>query len=548
MLFVRNLYKSYGVMPVLENISFVINQAERVGIVGSNGVGKTTLFRILTGSEQADSGTVTLAPSLRLGYLPQSAPDFYGRTIQDLISASLGNLRELEERMHALEVAMAEPAVDNLGQLIDEYGRVSTTFQDKGGYDLERRLDIVLSGLGLAYLPREREVETLSGGEKARVGLAALLLSSPDFLLLDEPTNHLDSVTLEWLESYLADYSGAIVMISHDRQFLNRTVTQIFEIDEFSHELKQYAGNYDAYVQAREAERRKWEEEYERQQEEIADLRKRIRETARQVAHNRPPRDSFKMTYDQHGAFVQQAISRGVRAAEEQLRRIEVAPVPKPPKRLQVSSSLSTEPLKAEQAIKVQGLSKSWGERSVLNDLNFVMSARTRILLRGPNGAGKTTLLNILAGRVQPDCGAIQVVDGVKAGYLHQDPELDPQKTVIETYRYNQVGFEDEFVGRLIGYGLFRREDMEKKAGYLSLGQQRKLEIACLMAARPNLLLLDEPTNYISLDMLEAFEKAVLDFEGPVLAVSHDRWFIERFKGQIWTLVDGKLKNESATS
>ena len=546
MLFVRNLSKSYGAITVLDDISFVINPNDRVGVVGSNGVGKTTLLSILVGQESPDSGSYSFAPSTEVGYLPQTTPDHLSDryTLQDLILASLGNLRQLEERMRALENAMSTTPGNQLAPLIEEYDLVSTRFQDRGGYEIDHKIDAILDGLRISYLARDREMQTLSGGEKARVGLAALLLRSPDLLLLDEPTNHLDVASLEWLESYIARYKGAALLVSHDRQFLNRAVNSIFEIDEHTHHLKKYEGNYDAYVQAKEAERLKWEEDYERQQEEIKELRKRMRETARNVAHNRPPKDGDKMAYDFFGGRVQNTISRGVRAAEEQLRRIEEDPIPKPPKLMQVNSFFNAQPLQSEIAINAKHVTKCWGTQCVLKDVSFTIGAQARILLFGPNGAGKTTLLKIILGQEQADDGTVNIVESARIGYLPQDPHMDAAKTVIETYRYGQVGYESEFVGRLIGYGLFRLEDMHKKVGQLSLGQRRKLEIARLMAEGPNILLLDEPTNYISLDVLEAFESAILNFPGPVIAVSHDRWFIQRFGGKLWNLINGTLLPE----
>src|SRR5215471_6581873 len=541
MLAVRNLCKSYGAIAVLDDISFIVNPNDRIGIVGSNGVGKTTLLNILIGNETLDSGSFLFAPRTEAGYLPQTTPELSGHTMQDLILESVGNLRQLEERMRELESAMSTASDEQLAGLMDEYEQVSSRFQDRGGYELDYKIDSILAGLRIAYLQRDREMQTLSGGEKARVGLGILLLRSPDLLLLDEPTNHLDFASLEWLESYLSSYKGAILLVSHDRQFLNRTVNQILEIDEHSHHLKKYDGNYDAYVLEKAAERAKWVEDYERQQEEIKELRKRMRETARNVARNRPPTDNDKTAYNFFGGRVQNTISRGVRAAEEQLRRIEAHPIPKPPKLMQVSSSFNIESLQAEVVIRVSNLTKCWDEICILDNVNFTISSDARILLFGPNGTGKTTLLKMLIGVEQPDRGEIRIVDSARIGYLPQDPQMDLAKTVLETYRYGQVGYEGEFVGRLIGYGLFSLEDMQKKVGQLSIGQRRKLEIARLMAEGPNVLLLDEPTNYISLDVLEAFEAAILSFPGPVIAVSHDRWFMQRFAGRTWELVHGKI-------
>ncbi len=546
LLTVRELIKSYGAINVLQSISFVINQGDRVGLVGSNGVGKSTLLRILTRQEEADEGTFTYAPSVEVGYLPQNTPDFYGHSLQDLILEAVGHLRQLEEQMRQLEAEMSHQSSEaQLAMLLEEYGHTSAQFQDAGGYDLEYRIDTILAGLHIDYLPRERQVHTLSGGERARVGLAALLLRSPDLLLLDEPTNHLDVGSLQWLESYLAAYRGGLLVISHDRQFLNRTVNRICEIDEHEHRLQAYTGNYDIYVEAKAAERRKWEEEYERQQEEIHDLRKRIKEAAAHARRNyHVPRDNDKFNKYYYEQSVQHTQSRTMKTAEVQLARIEADPIPRPPKILRVSSHFQGEAIETREVLRIQGVSKSWGERQVLASVELTVAPDARIMLIGPNGAGKSTLFKLIVDQEQPDSGEIQIASGVRIGYLPQDPEdLDQGKTVLETYRYGQIGYESEFVARLIGYGLFRLEDMEKTVRQLSLGQQRKLEIACLMAQAPNVLLLDEPTNYISLDVLEAFEAAILNFPGPVLVISHDRWFIQRFGGVCWELNQGQLVN-----
>jgi macrolide transport system ATP-binding/permease protein len=548
LLTVRNLAKSYGAVTVLDSVSFIVNSDDRIGIVGMNGAGKTTLLRILMGQETMDAGSVSFAPSTEVGYLPQTTPDFYGRTIQDMILESVGNLRQLEERMRQIETAMTSADADQLPTLLEEYNLVSTKFQDHGGYELDYKIDTIMTGLQLAYLPRSQAVDTLSGGEKERIGLATLLLRSPDLLLLDEPTNHLDIASAEWLENYLARYKGAILMVSHDRQFLNRCVNQIFELEEYSHQLKKYEGNYDAYAAAKIAEREKWEQDYERQQEEIKELRKRIKDTVRQTSYGgRLPKDNDKLAYNFFGGRVQQSHSRSIHDAEERLKRIEADPIPKPPKQLQAHPYFSTEALQSREVVSASHLRKRLGGRCILHDVSFTLSPDARIVLVGPNGIGKTTLLKLIMGLEKPDEGAIRVAPGANIGYLPQEPSLtDPNKTVLETYRYGQVGFEDEFVAKLIGYGLFRLEDISKTVGQLSVGQRRKLEIARLLAERPNVLLLDEPTNYISLDVLEAFEAAVLKFPGPVIAVSHDRWFMQRFGGKKWELVEGRIVSAHA--
>ncbi|GHO86297.1 ribosomal protection-like ABC-F family protein [Dictyobacter formicarum] len=545
LLTVKNITKTYGIITVLNDISFVLNRQERIGLVGPNGVGKSTLLHILTRQENADQGSIVYANGVEYGFLAQSTPQFYGQTIDDLLLESVGNLRQLEVRMHQLEQSMAQTSnQQDLDRLLEEYNTVSTQFVERGGYELDHHIDRVLAGLRINYLPRTQTVSTLSGGEKARVGLAALLLRSPDVLLLDEPTNHLDFASIEWLESYLADYHGALLVVSHDRHFLNKAINYIFEIDEHQHQLKMYTGNYDAYVEAKKAERIQWEETYAQQQEEMQQLRKRIRELRKSASRTSfgPPRDNDKYAYNGHVQSKQNSSASRLRGAEQQLKLLEANAVPKPPKILRVNSQFNPEQtIQSEVVIRLTQVSKSFGERVILQQINAEVSSDARILLTGANGTGKTTLFKMIMGLETLDAGEIQFSPSARIGYLPQDPLLDPEKTVIETYRYDQVGYEDEFTGRLIGYGLFKLEDMQKKVEQLSLGQKRKLEIARLMAQNPNVLLLDEPTNYISLDILEAFEHAIMHFPGPVIAITHDRWFMQRIGGMLWELKEGQI-------
>ncbi|HZC08399.1 MAG TPA: ATP-binding cassette domain-containing protein, partial [Ktedonobacterales bacterium] len=335
-LMARNISKSYGRHVVLRDVTFSLSQGERVGLVGANGAGKSTLLRVVAGVEEPDAGDVMLGPSLELGYLAQTPAIIPGQTVNDLLYESVGQLRAIEARMRELEATMAQPDNIGLDAQLDEYGQLVTRFQERGGYDLDHRIAATLAGLGLESLPRERPIERLSGGERERVGLAALLLRSPDLLLLDEPTSHLDSVALAWLESYLADYPGAALIVSHDRQLLNSAVSRILEVDERERTLTSYAGAYDAYIQAKAAARLRWEEDYARQQEEIAALRARAREAAQSTAHPKPFTQTRygKMAYDAHGAAAQRGAARSIRSAEERLRRIEENPIAKPPKLL----------------------------------------------------------------------------------------------------------------------------------------------------------------------------------------------------------------------
>ena len=542
MLTVNDLGKAHGATQVLTEISFVVNDRDFIGIVGANGVGKSTLLKILAGLEEADSGKISYRFSLELGYLPQTTSEFYGQTIDDLILESVGGLRQLEDRMRQLETAMPDAEGDQLTTILDEYGEVSTQFQERGGYELDYRIDAVMEGLHLAHLPRTQDVNILSGGEKSRIQLASLLLRSPDLLLLDEPTNHLDFASFRWLEIYLRQHKGAMLVASHDRAFLNPLVTQILEINEYTHRLNKYEGNYEEYVLSKESERKRWEERYREQQEEIKELRQYMRETGRQVGHHRASRDSDKRAHNFRGGRVERAISSNVRSAEEQLKRIDENPVPKPPQTLGIYSHFHSEPLKSNVLISVTRLCKAYADRQILSDVSFTVASGARITLVGPNGAGKTTLIKIIKGLEIPDDGDVRIASSVRMGYLPQLPRLaDPEMTVLEAYRQGLVGYEEDILAELLRYGLFRYEDLVKTVNQLSIGQQRKLEIARLIAEAPNVLLLDEPTNFISLDVLEALETAIDDFPGPVIAVSHDRWFIQRFGGEVWQLRCGNL-------
>ncbi|MEO7003593.1 MAG: ribosomal protection-like ABC-F family protein [Ktedonobacterales bacterium] len=557
----RGVAKSYGAHTILSGISLSLNGGDRVGLVGANGAGKTTLLRILTGELAPDGGSVTIANSVEIGYLAQVTPDFPGSTIDDLIRESVGGLRRMEERMRALEAAMTTPASSEadqqrLAELLDEYGQLALRFQDRGGYELDACIGQILAGLRLDYLQRNRDVASLSGGERARIRLAALLLRSPDLLLLDEPTNHLDFATLAWLEVYLAASvtpASALLVVSHDRQFLNAAVTRIVEIGDSgdaAHQLRVYEGNYDGYAAAKQVERRRWEEDYTRQQEEIAALRKRTRETARQVAHNRPATDNDKFAKNFFGGRVERTISHNVRAAEQKLARIEAEPIPRPPKPLRFLARFRSGGMQSPTVALLEGVTKRLGGRELLAGVDLAITPETRLTLVGPNGAGKTTLLRLLLGQEQPDAGAVRRSPAAQFGYLAQDPQpleaLGAQRTVLEVYRAGMTGPDANFIAGLIGYGLFQLEDVNKPVDALSPGQQRKLEIARLLAQRPNALLLDEPTNYISLDVLEMFETALLAFAGPIVAVSHDRAFLHRFGGDTLELTDGKLICRSA--
>ena len=543
LLSVANLAKAYGDNQVLNGATFTMHAGDKWGLVGANGIGKSTLVKIIAGEVEQDAGTVQFGPDTEIGYLPQVLTAAEGQTIAQLIAASQARVHELEARLRALETQMAHPEGSDLEQALAEYGHVSEEFERLGGYDREHRVEAVLTGLGVGHLPQDRVVATLSGGEKARVGLAALLLQGPSLLLLDEPTNHLDFAALAWLEGFLAEYRGAMLVVSHDRQFLNATVAAIIEIDEHSREAVFYNGSYDFFAAAKAQAYVRWVEEYAAQQEEIHELRRFLRSgLARRVGHNRQASDGDKMQFNYRGGRVEESVSHNIRSAQEKLRRIEEDPIPKPPQPLRINPEFDPADLVNKTPLALSQVTVAYGPRVLLDDLTLAVGARDRIVLVGPNGVGKTTLLKVMARRQQPDAGSVTIAASTVIGYLDQEQETLPTSgTLYDAYVGERTGEWEELKVELLRYGLFTWPDLLKPVASLSIGQKRKLQIAQLMAARANLLLLDEPTNHISLDVLEQFEAALIDFPGAILAISHDRRFIERVAQQVWELRDGRL-------
>lgn len=545
---VLNISKSYGAEDTLQNISFVLNASQHAGLVGANGVGKSTLLKIIIGEVEPTGGKVRIPEEIEVGYLPQAILDFGGHTIDDLIYEAQGDLREIEGRLRYLEKEMSQAEGDELEAILVEYSELSEKFERRGGYEISYKIERVLDGLRVSHIPRDRSVATLSGGEKARVGLAALLIRSPELLLLDEPTNHLDFVALDWLETYLRNYRGGLVVVSHDRRFLNKTVNLIMEIDEHSKEIKQYVGNYDAYRKSKAIERDKWRLDYERQQEEIKALRQAIRGKARIVGHNRAARDRDKMAHHFFGERVQKSISRNIKSAEERLKRIQADPIAKLPEPLRINPDFDPHLLEGKTPLTATRICKSFGDHHVLRNVTLTIQTTDRIVLVGPNGVGKSTLLKILAGVDPKDAGEVMVASAVKIGYLDQEQDtLSTNKTVFEAYKHGLIGHDEDLKADLLRYGLLTYHDIFKHVEELSIGQRRKLQIARLMATRANMLLLDEPTNHISLDVLEEVEKALLTFPGPIVAISHDRWFIQRFANKVWELCNGNLSQYAST-
>lgn len=541
---VSRISKSYDPVTILHDVSFVVSDGERIGLVGANGSGKSTLLRILASDLEADSGHVALPDGCIVGYLPQDPPEPDGATIEDLIFSAAGGLKEIEARLRELELEMVDTGPEQFEMLSDEYGELLERFERAGGYDIEHRIDQVRDGLDITRLSRQQLFATLSGGEKARVLLASMLLSSPDVLLLDEPTNHLDFASIAWLESYLAAHQGMLIVVSHDRRFLNQTVNRIIAIDEHSHTARDYPGNYDAFAAARERERIQWEERFFAEQEELKELRRSIQQLRAGVDRKPPPaRDPDKYIPKAEKARADKTAGKGIRWLEERLRRIEADPTPRPPAMMRMQALFDSDDLQSDEVIRLEDVTVTFNGQTILDSVSATIRRGERVVLVGANGAGKSTLLNVIAGRIAPDSGTVFVAPAARIGYLDQHAAgLTPEMTVLDAYRLGLTGLEHQLISDLFRFGLFDVDDLNTPVGQLSSGQRRKLQIARLVAEDANLLLLDEPTNHLSLDVLEDFESALALCSGVMLVASHDRYFIERFGGVLWELAGGKLQ------
>jgi ATP-binding cassette subfamily F protein 3 len=533
MLQVSNLSKAYGDDVILEDISFVVNPGQRMGLVGPNGCGKTTLLRIIVGQEQPDRGSVRFSPAdVTVGYLAQALEFQTGATVGDVMRQAVEGLHEAERQVKALAQQMAMAQGDALAHLMDEYAEALARFEAAGGYGVSREVDAVLAGLGLEAMDQATPVATLSGGQKTCLGLARLLQIGPQLLLLDEPTNHLDIEALEWLESYLTDYDGAVIVVSHDRTFLDRTVHTILELDPLTHTVTAYPGNYSQYWQAKE---REWEKQwatYKDQQERIARMETDIRGLATHA--RRIERGTTHFHY--------RKIAKGLaRRAVVQKRRLErllesEERVEKPKPTWQMKLAFSDTLVSGKDVLLLEDLAMGYDGQPLFADVNLTLRRGERVVLVGPNGSGKTTLLRGIVGEVAALAGRIRLGANVRVGHYSQEQEgLDEASNAFEEIRRVASMGETE-TRSFLHYFLFKGDDVFVPVDSLSFGERARLALAKLVAAGCNLLLLDEPINHLDIPSRERFEQGLAAFEGTVLAVVHDRYFIERFATGLWSV------------
>ncbi|QKV67541.1 ABC-F family ATP-binding cassette domain-containing protein [Streptomyces harbinensis] len=517
----RAVTKSFDGRLVLDSVTCSLAPGERTGVIGENGSGKSTLLRLLAGREQPDEGEITVHAAGGVGYLPQHEELEPRATVQQIVDRALGELRATERRLRALEGAMADGDASGLA----EYGDLLTVFELRGGYDADARLERALHGLGLGLVARDRTVGSLSGGERVRLRLAALLAAAPEVLLLDEPTNHLDEAALSWLEEHLRTRRGTTVAVSHDRDFLDRVTTGLLEVDADRHCLTRWGNGYPGYLAGKATARRRWEQAYEDWRADIARQREAAATTARNVAPGRPMKDGNKMAYDRAGGRVQQSLAGRVRNAEERLRRLLARPVPRPPQPLRFAPALRARPLTGT-VLETTGAAVT----GRLGPTDLTVPAGARLLITGPNGAGKSTLLRLLAGELAPDTGT--VTRRGRIGHLSQDPRPGgPGETVLAAFARGLPGDADDHAERLLDLGLFRTGQLTVPVGRLSTGQAQRLALARLLDRPRDVLLLDEPTNHLSPALAEELETALAGYPGTLVVVSHDRRLRRRWRG-----------------
>jgi ATP-binding cassette subfamily F protein 3 len=510
--------KFFGKQDVLADCSFQVNPGERVGIIGANGSGKSTIFRLLLGLEDPDQGQISVPKSLRLGYLPQDVLQFRGKPVLAQVMDVAAEIRAIEKELALLSRQLEEPlperemaaAARRQGVLLEEFHRL-------GGYDLEVRARKVLAGLGFKEADADRPVEEMSGGWAMRVALARILLAEPDVILLDEPTNHLDLDSLLWLEEYLTHVPSALMLVSHDRVFLDRVVHRLLEVE--NGKVTSYPGNFERYLEEKEKQTQGQWAAHRHQQEQI-------RQIKRFVDRNRARKDR----------------ARQVQGRLKMLEKMEI--IAPPTSQARFSFRFPPPARSGRVVLEFQALSKSYGDLPVYRDLDLTIQREDRVAFLGPNGAGKTTLLKLMAGALSPDAGQRVLGTGVRIAYFAQQQLelLNPQQTVIESLRSIAGGMSHGQIRSLLGAFLFRDHEVEKLISVLSGGERSRLLLCHMLVQQANLLLLDEPTNHLDIPVRRVLEDALKAYEGTICLVSHDRHLINAVCNKVLVVRDGRVE------
>lgn len=521
----QQIKKYHGVQLVLANVTMEVQENERIGIIGRNGCGKSTLMQLLSGALQPDAGELAVRKGTRIGYLAQLPAQAEGMTVYDVLARGYRDVLVCRDGMTQLENEMSQPEISSndmfLEQLLAKYAQLQTEYENKGGYEMDAHIQQVANGLGIPSEQWGRPYAILSDGEKTKVDLASLLIERPNLLLLDEPTNHLDLHAVEWLETFLRDYAGTCLIVSHDRFFLDRVVTRIVELEDG--EAVTYYTNYTGYVKEKEERLLRQFAEYKEQQKQI----KKMKETIKQLEEW--GRIGGNEKFFRRAASMQKALDR-----MEKLKR----PVME---QKTADFAWKLKERSGEMAAVFEGVRKRFGDKVILESADGTITFGEKIALVGRNGAGKTTLFKMLLGEVQPEAGTLRLGSRIDIGYLAQEESPVEHKQSVLQYFKQEAGLEEgEARGRLAKY-LFFGSDVFKSVGLLSGGEWTRLRLALLVHRMPNLLLLDEPTNHLDIASRESLEENLEEFPGTVLAISHDRYFINKLAHKVWELRDGKI-------
>lgn len=513
-LVVDKIAKSFGVHDIFKDVSFMVEKGEHIGLVGVNGSGKTTLLHCLLEPSYIDSGSIRFEQGISVGYVQQGFTDIKG-TIWEFMLQSCPEILRLREELQRLEAEVSTAADDVLETIMEEYTRVTKRYEYLDGYHYENRIKRVLIGLGYTEEWWKQDAATLSGGQKTRLMLAAALVRNPDFLILDEPTNHLDIVMTQWLEAYLREFKGGLLVVSHDRAFLDNVAVRILEME--AGKLQSFKGNYSRYLEQKAIQTATLEAAYAAQQDYIARTEAYIRR--------------FK-------AGIKSKMARG---RQSQLNRLERMDAPVKNEEFELRLPPATEC--ADRVLIMEDLSIGYGEKVLAQGINITLRRGEKAALLGANGTGKTTLLKTILGEIQPLKGKAKIGNRVQIGYFSQSYErLDPKQTLLENF-VMEYGFTEERTRSMLGGMLFHGDDVFKEIGTLSGGQKARLVLLKLVLDGANCLVLDEPTNHLDIMAREAVEAALTAFDGTVLVVSHDRYFINEVADRIWEIEDGQLKD-----
>ncbi|RLA62625.1 MAG: ABC transporter ATP-binding protein [Epsilonproteobacteria bacterium] len=521
MLNVSNISKIQGGETLFSKASFQINPGEKVGLVGPNGAGKTTLFRLIIGEDRLDEGQISKSESWRIAYFSQNVGEMKGKTALEEVVEADAEITQMKSQLRVFEEKLCDPELDpdEMNKILERMGNVQARFEEVGGYDLENRAEEVLTGLGIYPEDHHKNTEDFSGGWKMRIALAKVLVVNPDLIIMDEPTNYLDMETIIWIEEWLSNFKGAILMTTHDRDFMNNVVNKVVDIS--NRKMTTYSGNYDFYLQEKEVRLKNLKAEASRQKDMLAKEEEFIAKFKARASH---------------AAQVQSRVKK-----LEKIDRIEI-----PPEEEEISFDFPSPPRGSDDVIIIDDLGKHWtnskGEDiNVFEHLTQTIQRQEKIAVVGVNGAGKSTLLKCIAGQTDPTSGSVKLGPSIKAGYFSQYSleVLNPESTVFDEVRGVLGQASDGYIRNLLAAFLFRGDDVKKKVKYLSGGEKSRLVLAVLFSQNSNLLILDEPTNHLDIKSREVLMEALKKYEGTVLFVSHDRHFLHDLTGKVMEVDKG---------